>query len=128
MTIIWHVDDLKILHVDAWEVTKIIKWLGTYGNIKVSRGKEHEYLGMHFDYRKEGEVRISMKQYVWDIIANFPEEIDNKIAATPAFVTRSKEEAKRLPEEQAVEYHHIVHNYFLYQIRQGETYKLLWHS
>ena len=26
ITIIWHVDDLKILHTDADEVTKVIDW------------------------------------------------------------------------------------------------------
>ena len=38
MTIIWHVDYLKISHQDGWEITKIIKLLGkVYGDIKVKR-------------------------------------------------------------------------------------------
>ena len=40
MKIIWHVNDLKILHKDGWEITEVIKWLGKiYGDIKVKRGK-----------------------------------------------------------------------------------------
>ena len=37
MTITWHVDDLKISHVDAREVTRIIKWFKLiYGKVRVS--------------------------------------------------------------------------------------------
>ena len=113
MTITWHVDDLKISHVDPWEVTKMIKWFGKiYGNIKVSRGKVHNYLGMQLDYRHKGEVRMSMKDYVKEVIESFPEEIGTKVAATPAaeylFEVRPEKEAKLLPEEQAVVFHHIV--------------------
>ena len=33
ITITWHVDDLKILHVDTYEVTKLIDWMkGIYGS------------------------------------------------------------------------------------------------
>ena len=113
MTILWHVDDLKILHADPWEVTKIVKWLGkTCGNIKLSRGKKHEYLGMSLDYEHDGEIRILIKQYVRKIINEFLEVIDGKTAATPAaeylFETREDSNTRKLPEEQAVEFHHII--------------------
>ena len=50
MTITWHVDDLKILHKNGWEIMKIIKQLGVmYGNIKVKRRKVYKYLGMNLD-------------------------------------------------------------------------------
>ena len=40
MTITWHVDDLKISHVNAREVTKIIEWFKSiYGTVHASRGK-----------------------------------------------------------------------------------------
>ena len=54
MTIIRHVDYLKISHVDAWEITKV----------KVKRGKSHKYLGMDLNYEKPGHVCISMKDYI----------------------------------------------------------------
>ena len=62
MTIVWHVDDLKISHVDANEVTEVIDWLkGIYGdNMRVSRGKVHDYLGMILDFSHKGECRITM--------------------------------------------------------------------
>ena len=61
MTICWHVDNLKISHVDHRQVTKMIKWLERrYGKMQVSRGKKHNYLGMVLDYTSPGEVKIDM--------------------------------------------------------------------
>ena len=50
-TITCHVDDLKILHIDADKVTKVIYWMKViYGsNMKKSRGKKHDYLGMDME-------------------------------------------------------------------------------
>ena len=85
MTIIWHVDDLKISHEDGWKITKIIKWLGKiYGDIKVRKGRKHHYLGMDLDFLNKGAVEISMYPYFEKIIKSFPEEIGNSCANTPA--------------------------------------------
>ena len=80
LTIVWHVDDLKILHVDENVVTKIISKLekqydkDAYGNecpLTVCRGKKHDYLGMTLDYTKAGKVKVDMNEYIetknWDI-------------------------------------------------------------
>ena len=52
MTGVWHVDDLKVLHKDPFEVTKFDKYLCIiYGNKpNLHRGKIHDYLGMGFYY------------------------------------------------------------------------------
>ena len=46
MTIIWHVNDLKISHVDANEVGKMIKYLKSIHGQKITekRGKVHDFL------------------------------------------------------------------------------------
>ena len=55
MIVTWHVDDLKISYIDGWEITKIIKRLASiYGDIKVKRGKQHDYLGIDINYSKKG--------------------------------------------------------------------------
>jgi hypothetical protein len=42
-TVLWHVDDLKMSHMDYDEVTSMINWLeGIYRDMKVSRGKKHD--------------------------------------------------------------------------------------
>jgi hypothetical protein len=76
-TTTWHVDDLKLSHVDAEEVTNMIGWLKSiYGdNIRVSRGKSHGYLGMDLNFTEPGEVKITTIPYPKGVIKDFPEKI-----------------------------------------------------
>jgi hypothetical protein len=109
MTICWHVDDLKISHKKEAEVMEIEHWLRKlYGNISVSRGKKHTYLGMDLDYSVNGKCRVNMPGYTKEIIESFPEIIEGT-SATPAadhlFKVREISETKILPEEQAVAFH-----------------------
>ena len=103
MTVTWHVDDLKVSHVDSIEVTKfILSMAKIYGpNITVSRGPVHDYLGMDLDYSECGNVKISMIKYLEKIFASFPEVIKS-IRDTPAadhlFQVRD-DDVKLLPEE-----------------------------
>ena len=52
MTVTWHVDDLKVSHVEEKEVSKFCMQLSDiYGSkIKVNHGKVQSYLRMDFDY------------------------------------------------------------------------------
>ena len=63
MTVVWHVDDLKVSHVDSKEVDKFIEQMeqtfGMDAPLTVSRGKVHDYLGMNQDFRIRGEVRLT---------------------------------------------------------------------
>ena len=53
MTVSCHVDDLKISHVDGWEITQVMKKLTSINkDIKVKRGRQHEYIGMDINYGK----------------------------------------------------------------------------
>ena len=76
-TIVWHVDDLKISHVDPKVVTDIIMGLEKQFSqtmpLSISRGKFHEYLGMIFDFSNNKEVCISMYQYITGVIDNVPD-------------------------------------------------------
>ena len=64
------------------------------------------------DFECKGEVKISMIPYVKVMIKKFPEKVGTSTAATPAadhlFQGRKKEDAKLLPEEQAIKFHHSV--------------------
>ena len=57
-TILWHVDDLKISHVNAKTTTEIIKLInekfGKEAPLTITRGKVNDYLGMTLDYTKKG--------------------------------------------------------------------------
>jgi Reverse transcriptase (RNA-dependent DNA polymerase) len=56
-TIIWHVDDLKISHIDPEVLSQVIKQLtevfGIGTPLMVNRGKVHDYLGMNLDFSQE---------------------------------------------------------------------------
>ncbi len=43
ITITWHVDNLRISHMDKVVVGKVIKWFkGIYGHVRVSPGYHHD--------------------------------------------------------------------------------------
>jgi hypothetical protein len=65
MTIIWHVDDVKISHVDPFQVMKFCQYLASInGNgLVVHRGKVHDYLGMDLKFALDGIVQVSMIIY-----------------------------------------------------------------
>ncbi|MGC8472764.1 MAG: hypothetical protein ACP5PM_10830, partial [Acidimicrobiales bacterium] len=53
-TVHFHVDDLMSSHVDTKINDNFEKWLnkmyGAHGEVKTTRGKVHNYLGMVFDF------------------------------------------------------------------------------
>jgi hypothetical protein len=67
---VWHVDNLKISHVDPQVVTTMLNLLdGKYGQeivggkeaaLTITRGKTHDYLGMTLDYSDPGFLKIDM--------------------------------------------------------------------
>jgi hypothetical protein len=112
-TVAWHVDDIKMSHVDEKEVSKLITWLKSVydEDMRVSRGKVHDYLGMTLNFINKGEVKVAMIDYLKGLINDFPEIIAGT-AITPAtanlFDVRPEDERKVLGEEQARAFHHSV--------------------
>lgn len=86
-TIGWHVDDLKISHVDSAVVDHVIDLLdGEFGEeepLSKSRGKVHDYLGMILDFSVDGAVTVDMTDYVRTVIADMPKDMEGT-NATPA--------------------------------------------
>ncbi len=63
LTLQWHVDDLMISHVDITVINKFLQELkAIHGNsLTESIGnKQHNYLGMIFDFSSRNEVQINM--------------------------------------------------------------------
>eukprot|EP00957_Ditylum_brightwellii_P144575 11012607-Ditylum_brightwellii.AAC.1 len=52
--------------------------------LKATRGKVHDYIGMKLDYSKKGEVGVDMKEYILHTIKDFPEEIGDKVTSSAA--------------------------------------------
>jgi hypothetical protein len=64
-----YVDDLMIVSDEKESVDETIEYLREiYVDITVKRGKVHDYLGMRFDFRNEGEVFTSMSKYIKEIV------------------------------------------------------------
>ena len=86
-TVMWHVDDLKISHVDKKVNDEFIKWVDELygddeiGRVKAVRGKKHDYIGMILDYSVPGQVTIDMKYYVEAMIDQYKHEMSDKITS-----------------------------------------------
>ena len=60
-TIVWYVDDVEVSHVDETVVSDIITYMQKeFGNLTITRGKKHQYLGMYIEFCKNNMVTISM--------------------------------------------------------------------
>jgi hypothetical protein len=80
MTICFHVENCKLSHRKKKVMDTMIEYLheeyesifedGT-GAMTVSRGKIHKYLGMTLDYTVCGQVKITMFDYVDEILTAF---------------------------------------------------------
>ena len=79
-TIVWHVDDLKISHVNKKVVEDIIKMLnkkfGKESPLTTTRGRVLEYLGMTLDYSTKGKVKISMYDYIDKLLTELPSDMN----------------------------------------------------
>ena len=74
MTICWHVDDLKISHVNPKAVDKIINWLDKlYPGVTATR-KINDHLCMTFDFSTPEGVKVSMYDYIDKVLIGFPGE------------------------------------------------------
>jgi len=111
-TIIWHVDDLKISHVEQKVVNDIIKRLedkfGQESPLVTSQGKTIDYLGMRIDYTVKGKVKISMYEYIDKMLAELPSDM-NGISTTPALHLFNVDDgAQKLDKNGAQLFHRLV--------------------
>ena len=86
-TIGWHVDDLKISHVDQAAIDDIIKKLERRYTkeipLSITKGDVHEYLGMKIEYSQKGKVRFSIPDYINRMLEDIPSELMQGPSATP---------------------------------------------
>mmetsp|Transcript_14329 Transcript_14329/g.26897 ORF Transcript_14329/g.26897 Transcript_14329/m.26897 type:complete len:121 (-) Transcript_14329:259-621(-) len=77
--------------------------------MSVSRGKEHEFLGMKICLKENGTVSIDMKEYVKKAIDEFPDDIV-KNASTPAtrFLFDVRDDVAKLDKSRAEAFHSTV--------------------
>ncbi len=110
-TILWHVDDLKISHVDPNAVTEVIQLLeeefGKEAPLPKTRGKVHDYLGMTLDFSSPGQAKILMIDYIEKMLEEMPINFDGEAptaAANHLFEVNEKNPVM-LDEETATMFH-----------------------
>jgi hypothetical protein len=120
MTILYHVDDCKLSHVDPKANDDMITWLrknyeSTFkdgsGEMKVSRGNVHTFLGMMLDFTTPGEVIISMFDYIDELLSAFEKEEPSmkgtKSSAAPSDLFKVDENCEKLRPNKAVVFHNL---------------------
>ena len=128
-TICFHVDNCKISHVLEKVVDDMIEWLRKQyesifedgsGKMKVNKGKIHKYLGMTLDFTTKSQVKISMVDYVKEVIAAWDKvpQTNNglvtvtskstKKCAAPGDLFKIDEDATKLDTKLSTAYHNIV--------------------
>ena len=84
-TIVWYVDDNKVSHQDPKVVTRIITEIEKhFGELKKTRGAEHNFLGMNIKLRKDKKIEIAMKQQIQDAIESLGEDIEGEVSSPSA--------------------------------------------
>jgi hypothetical protein len=121
MTICSHLDDCKLSHRKKTVMDRMIGYLPQEyesifedgsGAMTVSQGKIHKYLGMTLEYSVPGQVKITMLDYVNDILAAFdkaePKGGGTKTSAAPDSLFKVDEDCEKLAQAKAVEFHNLV--------------------
>ena len=109
-TIVWYVDNNKISHIDPKVVKEILNRIEKrFGNLTITRGKQHTFLGMDINFIRSGKVKILMKEYIVECIEAY-ELKEDKMAATPAKndLFDINEDSLRLSDTKAKLLHSIV--------------------
>ena len=112
-TITWHVDDLKIAHVDEQVVRSIIQKIqdtfGQHSELSMHIGKRHNYLGMILDFTTPGILKIDMSDYIQVILQDTPANLrgTSMVPAAKHFFTTRPDAPKISPQEQEI-FHHLT--------------------
>ena len=125
-TIVFHVDNCYLSHVNLMVVTEIIKKFdkayATIDKLTVRQGKVHEYLGMTVDFSTPGKVRLNLYDIIQRLINSLPEDmIGEKNTAAPSYLfdTSNDDESLRLNKADKDTYHTInAKALFISRVRQ----------
>jgi hypothetical protein len=121
MTFCFHVDDCKLSLRKKTVMDRMIGYLWQEyesifkdgsGAMTVSQRKIHKYIGMTLDYIVPGQVKITMLDYVNEILAAFDKEEPKgggtKTSAAPDSLLKVDEDCEKITQAKAVEFHNLV--------------------
>ena len=122
----FHVDDLKLSHLQQQELDNIIDHLnnifGSEGELlAASYGKIHGYLGMTIDWSIDRKVIFTMYDYLEDILAEAPDDFNGE-GVTPAAskLFQVDEACRELDAPTADMFHRFVARFYVCS-KEGKT-------
>ena len=71
----WDVDYNKSSHVDSKVVENMLKIIKNFGEIAITRGKKHTFLGMNIRIKEEKKIEIEMKEQLMETIEALGKEL-----------------------------------------------------
>lgn len=123
-TILWHVDDIKISHVEEQVLDHVYERLnkryGKHTPLSITCGKTHDYLGMTLDYCLDGKLIIRMESYIQSLLEYLPGGFEG-IASTPAadYLFTVDDSAERLLDTEYGELFHSTTAKLLFLGKRG---------
>jgi hypothetical protein len=107
-TVCWYVDDNKISHKSPTVVNSIIKKLESkFGPMSITRGKDHEFLGMSLKFSNK-RLEVHMKKHILKAIEEFGEDIIRNATTPAANYLFQVRDVPMLSEELAEKFHSVV--------------------
>ena len=71
-TVVWYVDDNKISHEEPKVVTEVIDLMKKhFGDLTITRGNKHRFLGMNITINQDKSIEIEMKDQLQEAIDMF---------------------------------------------------------
>src|SRR5210317_1130090 len=113
LTIRFHVDDIMSSHVDPTVNDDFLVWLnwkyGEHGEMKATRGKEHDYLGMTLRF-KDRKVEVDMTEYVKNMLEEFPVKFNDygKVTSSAGVDLFNEDLSKKLNQNNQELFHRTV--------------------
>ena len=110
ITLALFVDDLFIAANDPDDIAWLHRALrDQFGEVTFHEGLVHSYLGMEFDFRKLGQVEVSMRGYIDKVLEEWTDYLHGQPVTTPAaesiFQVR---DSPALGPEHRKKFHHTV--------------------
>jgi hypothetical protein len=83
LTVVWHVDDLKVSHVKLTVVDSFVSQMDAEFGADTPINKSRDYLGMIMDYTTPRQVVINMTEYIQTVLQDAPANMSGT-SMTPA--------------------------------------------
>ena len=116
----WYVDDVKISHMDECVVTNLIDEVkGEFGDLYITRGKKHVFLGMTFELLSDGSVLINMSDYIREALDAFPEEIFKSVNTCATNSLFDIDESDKLVTPERADIFHSIVAKLLWVMKRG---------